>query len=58
MGDLEDNGERLETRCVCLTGVSRGWEVEVVKNGVNDAEEERNMEPSSSSAGIGCGIVE
>lgn len=58
MAGLDVNGERLATRCVCLTGVRRGWEVDVVKNGVKDPEEERNMEPSSSSAGIGCGIVE
>ena len=61
MAGLDDNGERLETRWVCLTGVNRGWEVDVVKKGVKDPEagrDERNMEPSSSSAEIGCGIVE
>ena len=56
---LGERIERLRTLWACLTGVFKGCEDDG-KRGVkvSDAVDERNMEPSSSSAGIGWGIVE
>ena len=44
----------------CLTGVLRGWgDEEVKKKDVkeSDAADERKIEPSSSSVGIGWGML-
>lgn len=53
---LGDRIERLWVLWACLTGVLRGWEDKKdVKE--SDAADERKIEPSSSSAGIGCGML-
>lgn len=61
---LGDRIERLRVLCACLIGVLKGWEDEEEKNGVNESDaaaaaavDERKMEPSSSSASIGCGML-
>lgn len=54
---LGERIERLRVLWACLTGVLRGWEVEVKKDvNESDAADERKIEPSSSSTAIGCGI--
>jgi hypothetical protein len=58
---LGDRMERLRVLCACLTGVLKGWEDDEEKNDVNESDtaaaDERKIEPSSSSAGIGCGML-
>jgi hypothetical protein len=55
---LGDRIERLRDLWACLTGVLRGCEDEVKKDvKESDAADERKIEPSSSSTGIGCGIL-
>ena len=55
---LGDRMERLRVLWACLTGVLKGWEDEEKKDvKASDGADERKMEPSSSSASIGCGML-